>query len=284
MQQKQIFGFRKSKLTKNLTGAVLGAALLVSVGVAQADTPTEGRQPDRITEKTKTVMKINDWSNVSTLKGSKYDRATTTPRATSTIQIGTSGTDPLPKNSYIKVIQEATGVHTNLVDTAVSIEDKGVTSTTTPTERNGNNSTSITTVDISGMPPGEIKTLTAAFQEMTGFYPASTLKRTYELWVDGKKVDTQTFDTHFSSVKPTLEVEASDSDTDYSQGKLDGSIANNTVGYHELNISTNTSRPVTLKIQVQSLSVTELKVLRVCLNDSNHLKMVRMVSHLKTVF
>jgi putative cross-wall-targeting lipoprotein signal len=28
MQQKQIFGFRKSKLTKNLTGAVLGAALL----------------------------------------------------------------------------------------------------------------------------------------------------------------------------------------------------------------------------------------------------------------
>ena len=255
MQQKQIFGFRKSKLTKNLTGAVLGAALLASVGVAQADTPTEGRQPDRITEKTKTVMKIDDWSNVSALKGSKYDRATTTPRATSTIQIGTSGTDPLPKNSYIKVIQEATGVHTNLVDTAVSIEDKGVTSTTTPTERNGNNSTSITTVDISGMPPGEIKTLTAAFQEMTGFYPASTLKRTYELWVDGKKVDTQTFDTHFSSVKPTLEVEASDSDTDYSQGKLDGSIANNTVGYHELNISTNTSRPVTLKIQVPEGSV-----------------------------
>jgi len=114
-------------------------------------------------------MKIDDWSNVSALKGSKYDRATTTPRATSTIQIGTSGTDPLPKNSYIKVIQEATGVHTNLVDTAVSIEDKGVTSTTTPTERNGNNSTSITTVDISGMPPGEIKTLTAAFQEMTVF-------------------------------------------------------------------------------------------------------------------
>ena len=255
MQQKQIFGFRKSKLTKNLTGAVLGAALLASVGVTQADTPTEGRQPDRITEKTKTVMKIDDWSNVSALKGSKYDRATTTPRATSTIQIGTSGTDPLPKNSYIKVIQEATGVHTNLVDTAVSIEDKGVTSTTTPTERNGNNSTSITTVDISGMPPGEIKTLTAAFQEMTGFYPASTLKRTYELWVDGKKVDTQTFDTHFSSVKPTLEVEASDSDTDYSQGKLDGSITNNTVGYHELNISTNTSRPVTLKIQVPEGSV-----------------------------
>ena len=51
MQQKQIFGFRKSKLTKNLTGAVLGAALLASVGVAQADTPTEGHQPDRITEK-----------------------------------------------------------------------------------------------------------------------------------------------------------------------------------------------------------------------------------------
>ena len=65
-QQKQIFGFRKSKLTKNLTGAVLGAALLASVGVAQADTPTEGRQPDRITEKTKTVMKINDWANVYT--------------------------------------------------------------------------------------------------------------------------------------------------------------------------------------------------------------------------
>ena len=255
MQQKQIFGFRKSKLTKNLTGAVLGAALLSSVGVAQADTPTEGRQPDRITEKTKTVMKIDDWSNVSALKGSKYDRATTTPRATSTIQIGTSGTDPLPKNSYIKVIQEATGVHTNLVDTAVSIEDKGVTSTTTPTERNGNNSTSITTVDISGMPPGEIKTLTAAFQEMQGFYPASTLKRTYELWVDGKKVDTQTFDTHFSSVKPQLTVEASDSDTDYSQGKLDGSITNNTVGSHELNISTLTSRPVTLKIQVPEGSV-----------------------------
>ena len=254
-QQKQIFGFRKSKLTKNLTGAVLGAALLASVGVAQADTPTEGRQPDRITEKTKTVMKINDWANVYTLKGSKYDRVTTTPRATSTIQIGTSGTDPLPKNSYIKVIQEATGVHTNLVDTAVSIEDKGVTSTTTPTERNGNNSTSITTVDISGMPPGEIKTLTAAFQEMQGFYPASTLKRTYELWVDGKKVDTQTFDTHFNSVKPQLTVEASDSDTDYSQGKLDGSITNNTVGYHELNISTNTSRPVTLKIQVPEGSV-----------------------------
>ena len=255
MQQKQIFGFRKSKLTKNLTGAVLGAALLASVGVAQADTPTEGRQPDRITEKTKAVMKIDDWSNVYALKGSKYDRVTTTPRATSTIQIGTSGTDPLPKNSYIKVIQEATGVHTNLVDTAVSIEDKGVTSTTTPTERNGNNSTSITTVDISGMPPGEIKTLTAAFQEMQGFYPASTLKRTYELWVDGKKVDTQTFDTHFSSVKPQLTVEASDSDTDYSQGKLDGSITNNTVGSHELNISTLTSRPVTLKIQVPEGSV-----------------------------
>lgn len=119
MQQSKFLGFRKSKLTKNLTGAVLGAALLASVGVAQADTPTEGRQPDRITEKTKTVMKIDDWSNVSALKGSKYDRATTTPRATSTIQIGTSGTDPLPKNSYIKVIQEATGVHTNLVDTAV---------------------------------------------------------------------------------------------------------------------------------------------------------------------
>ena len=255
MQQKQIFGFRKSKLTKNLTGAVLGAALLASVGVAQADTPTEGHQPDRITEKTKTVMKIDDWANVYTLKGSKYDRVTTTPRATSTIQIGTSGTDPLPKNSYIKVIQEATGVHTNLVDTAVSIEDKGVTSTTTPTERNGNNSTSITTVDISGMPPGEIKTLTAAFQEMQGFYPASTLKRTYELWVDGKKVDTQTFDTHFSSIKPQLTVEASDSDTDYSQGKLDGSITNNTVGSHELNISTITSRPVTLKIQVPEGSV-----------------------------
>ena len=254
-QQKQIFGFRKSKLTKNLTGAVLGAALLASVGVAQADTPTEGHQPDRITEKTKTVMKIDDWSNVYALKGSKYDRVTTTPRATSTIQIGTSGTDPLPKNSYIKVIQEATGVHTNLVNTAVSIEDKGVTSTTTPTERNGNNSTSAITVDISGMPPGEIKTLTAAFQEMQGFYPASTLKRTYELWVDGKKVDTQTFDTHFSSVKPQLTVEASDSDTDYSQGKLDGSITNNTVGSHELNISTLTSRPVTLKIQVPEGSV-----------------------------
>jgi len=50
MQQKQIFGFRKSKLTKNLTGAVLGAALLASVGVAQAilqqkeDSLTESRK------------------------------------------------------------------------------------------------------------------------------------------------------------------------------------------------------------------------------------------------
>lgn len=63
MQQKQIFGFRKSKLTKNLTGAVLGAALLASVGVAQADTPTEGRQPEKITEKTKVTFSVNDWSN-----------------------------------------------------------------------------------------------------------------------------------------------------------------------------------------------------------------------------
>ena len=255
MQQKQIFGFRKSKLTKNLTGAVLGAALLASVGVAQADTPTEGRQPDRITEKTKTVMKIDDWANVSTPEGSKYDRVDMTPRATSTIQIGTSGTDPLPKNSYIKVIQEATGVQPNLLDTSVSINDKGVTSEVSPTETGEYRSKSVVTVDISGMPAGEIKTFTAAFQGMAGFYPASTLTRTYELWVDGKKVDTQTFDTHFSSVKPKITVEASDSDTFYFQGKLEGTIGKDTVGSHELSISTNISRPVTLKIQAPEGSV-----------------------------
>lgn len=95
-QQKQIFGFRKSKLTKNLTGAVLGAALLASVGVAQADTPTEGRQPEKITEKTKVTFAVDDWANIpNPTGGSKYDPIgeDKTPDATSTIRVGTSGTE-----------------------------------------------------------------------------------------------------------------------------------------------------------------------------------------------
>lgn len=114
MQQKQIFGFRKSKLTKNLTGAVLGAALLASVGVAQADTPTEGRQPEKITEKTKVTFSVNDWSNNQL--PTKYDPigVDKVEPATSVIQVGTSGTEVLPKNSYIKITQEATGVEFRL--------------------------------------------------------------------------------------------------------------------------------------------------------------------------
>ena len=250
MQQKQIFGFRKSKLTKNLTGAVLGAALLASVGVAQADTPTEGRQPDRITEKTKVTFAVNDWSNNQL--PNKYDPigVDKVEPATSVIQVGTSGTEVLPKNSYIKITQEATGVEFLLANTDVQVQRTSSPVNVTPRETSGTMSKSVTTIDISGMPAGTVQSYTAAFNSMGGFYPVSTLTRTYELYVDGQKVDTKTFKNTFKEVKPTVTATASESHTKFEGGRLAGELGTEEAGMHVLSVTKNVSRPVTLQIRV----------------------------------
>ena len=249
-QQKQIFGFRKSKLTKNLTGAVLGAALLASVGVAQADTPTEGRQPDRITEKTKVTFSVNDWSNNQL--PTKYDPigVDKVEPATSVIQVGTSGTEVLPKNSYIKITQEATGVEFLLANTDVQVQRTSSPVNVTPRETSGTTSKSVTTIDISGMPAGTVQSYTAAFNSMGGFYPVSTLTRTYELYVDGQKVDTKTFKNTFKEVKPTVTATASESHTKFEGGRLAGELGTEEAGMHVLSVTKNVSRPVTLQIRV----------------------------------
>ena len=249
-QQKQIFGFRKSKLTKNLTGAVLGAALLASVGVAQADTPTEGRQPDRITEKTKVTFSVNDWSNNQL--PTKYDPigVDKVEPATSVIQVGTSGTEVLPKNSYIKITQEATGVEFLLANTDVQVQRTSSPVNVTPRETSGTMSKSVTTIDISGMPAGTVQSYTTAFNSMGGFYPVSTLTRTYELYVDGQKVDTKTFKNTFKEVKPTVTATASESHTKFEGGRLAGELGTEEAGMHVLSVTKNVSRPVTLQIRV----------------------------------
>lgn len=250
MQQKQIFGFRKSKLTKNLTGAVLGAALLASVGVAQADTPTEGRQPEKITEKTKVTFSVNDWSNNQL--PTKYDPigVDKVEPATSVIQVGTSGTEVLPKNSYIKITQEATGVEFLLANTDVQVQRTSSPVNVTPRETSGTMSKSVTTIDISGMPAGTVQSYTAAFNSMGGFYPVSTLTRTYELYVDGQKVDTKTFKNTFKEVKPTVTATASESHTKFEGGRLAGELGTEEAGMHVLSVTKNVSRPVTLQIRV----------------------------------
>ena len=249
-QQKQIFGFRKSKLTKNLTGAVLGAALLASVGVAQADTPTEGHQPEKITEKTKVTFSVNDWSNNQL--PTKYDPigVDKVEPATSVIQVGTSGTEVLPKNSYIKITQEATGVEFLLANTDVQVQRTSSPVNVTPRETSGTTSKSVTTIDISGMPAGTVQSYTAAFNSMGGFYPVSTLTRTYELYVDGQKVDTKTFKNTFKEVKPTVTATASESHTKFEGGRLAGELGTEEAGMHVLSVTKNVSRPVTLQIQV----------------------------------
>ena len=250
MQQKQIFGFRKSKLTKNLTGAVLGAALLASVGVAQADTPTEGRQPEKITEKTKVTFSVNDWSNNQL--PTKYDPigVDKVEPATSVIQVGTSGTEVLPKNSYIKITQEATGVEFLLANTDVQVQRTSSPVNVTPRETSGTMSKSVTTIDISGMPAGTVQSYTTAFNSMGGFYPVSTLTRTYELYVDGQKVDTKTFKNTFKEVKPTVTATASESHTKFEGGRLAGELGTEEAGMHVLSVTKNVSRPVTLQIRV----------------------------------
>ena len=250
MQQKQIFGFRKSKLTKNLTGAVLGAALLASVGVAQADTPTEGRQPEKITEKTKVTFSVNDWANNQL--PTKYDPigVDKVEPATSVIQVGTSGTEVLPKNSYIKITQEATGVEFLLANTDVQVQRTSSPVNVTPRETSGTTSKSVTTIDISGMPAGTVQSYTAAFNSMGGFYPVSTLTRTYELYVDGQKVDTKTFKNTFQEVKPTVTATASESHTKFEGGRLAGELGTEEAGMHVLSVTKNVSRPVTLQIRV----------------------------------
>lgn len=249
-QQKQIFGFRKSKLTKNLTGAVLGAALLASVGVAQADTPTEGKQPEKITEKTKVTFSVNDWSNNQL--PTKYDPigVDKVEPSTSVIQVGTSGTEVLPKNSYIKITQEATGVEFLLANTDVQVQRTSSPVNVTPRETSGTMSKSVTTIDISGMPAGTIQSYTAAFNSMGGFYPVSTLTRTYELYVDGQKVDTKTFKNTFKEVKPTVTATASESHTKFEGGRLAGELGTEEAGMHVLSVTKNVSRPVTLQIRV----------------------------------
>ena len=250
MQQKQILDSENPKLTKNLTGAVLGAALLASVGVAQADTPTEGRQPEKITEKTKVTFSVNDWSNNQL--PTKYDPigVDKVEPATSVIQVGTSGTEVLPKNSYIKITQEATGVEFLLANTDVQVQRTSSPVNVTPRETSGTMSKSVTTIDISGMPAGTVQSYTAAFNSMGGFYPVSTLTRTYELYVDGQKVDTKTFKNTFKEVKPTVTATASESHTKFEGGRLAGELGTEEAGMHVLSVTKNVSRPVTLQIRV----------------------------------
>ena len=156
----------------------------------------------------------------------------------------------MPKNSYIKITQEATGVEFLLANTDVQVQRTSSPVNVTPRETSGTMSKSVTTIDISGMPAGTVQSYTAAFNSMGGFYPVSTLTRTYELYVDGQKVDTKTFKNTFKEVKPTVTATASESHTKFEGGRLAGELGTEEAGMHVLSVTKNVSRPVTLQIRV----------------------------------